>query len=56
VVGAEVSQRHEYDAYGQVHILDANYADDADGLSDYNNPYMFTGRRVDFLEAGFKNR
>jgi RHS repeat-associated protein len=45
-------ERYEYDAYGQVHILDANFADDADGVSDYNNPYMFTGRRVDFLDGG----
>jgi len=45
-------ERYEYDAYGQVHILDANYADDADGVSDCANPYMFTGRRVDFLDGG----
>ncbi len=45
-------ERYEYDAYGQVHILDANFADDADGRSDCNNPYMFTGRRVDFLDGG----
>jgi len=47
-----VAERYEYDAYGQVHILDANFADDADGASDCNNPYMFTGRRVDFLDGG----
>jgi len=45
-------ERYEYDAYGQVHILDANFADDADGVSDCGNPYMFTGRRVDFLDGG----
>ncbi len=45
-------ERYEYDAYGQVHILDANFADDADGRSDCNNPYMFTGRRLDFFDGG----
>jgi len=45
-------ERYEYDAYGQVHILDANFADDADGVSDCGNPYMFTSRRVDFLDGG----
>jgi RHS repeat-associated protein len=45
-------ERYEYDAYGQAHILDANFADDADGVSDCGNPYMFTGRRVDFLDGG----
>ncbi len=47
-----VVERYEYDAYGQPYVLDANFADDADGLSDYNNPYMFTGREVDFLDNG----
>jgi len=45
-------ERYEYDVYGQVYILDANFADDADGRSDYNNPYMLTGRSVDFLDGG----
>ena len=44
-------ERYEYDAYGQVHVLDANFADDADGVSDCGNPYMFTGRRVDFVDG-----
>jgi len=48
----DVAERYEYDAYGRVHILDANFADDADGRSDCNNPYIFTGRRVDFLDRG----
>jgi len=50
--GGNVAERYEYDAYGQVHILDSNFADDADGVSDCGNPYMFTGRRVDFLDGG----
>jgi len=47
-----VVERYEYDAYGNPHILDANFADDANGLSDDDNPYMFTGRRADFLDGG----
>jgi hypothetical protein len=27
-----------------------NFADDPDGQSDYGNPYLFTGRRVDILD------
>ena len=45
-----VVERYEYDAYGQPYVLYADFTDDADGLSDYGNPYMFTGRRVDFLD------
>jgi len=45
-------ERYEYDAYGNPHILNADFSDDADGLSDYDNPYYFTGRRVDFLDNG----
>jgi hypothetical protein len=47
-----VAERYEYDAYGQVHILDANFADDADGVSDCGNPYMFQGKRLDLLDNG----
>jgi len=46
-----VLERYEYDAYGNPHILDANFAYDDDGLSDDDNPYMFTGRRADFLDG-----
>jgi len=42
-------ERYEYDAYGQVHILDANFAD---GASDCGNPYMFQGKRLDLLDNG----
>ncbi|MHC4621940.1 MAG: RHS repeat-associated core domain-containing protein, partial [Planctomycetota bacterium] len=42
----------EYDAYGDCHVLEPNYADDLDGKSDYANPYLFTGRRVDILDEG----
>jgi len=47
-----IRERYEYDAYGNCHILEPNFADDTDGISDYNNPYLFTGRRVDYLNNG----
>jgi RHS repeat-associated protein len=47
-----VYERYEYDAYGSASILEPNFAADPDGKSDYGNPYMFTGRRVDFLDNG----
>ncbi len=43
-------ERYEYDAYGNCHVLEPNYAPDPDGLTDYSNPYLFTGRRVDILD------
>ena len=45
-------ERYEYDAYGRAYILEPNFAADPDGKSDYGNPYLFTGRRVDFLDNG----
>jgi RHS repeat-associated protein len=50
--GGVVLERYEYDAYGDCHVLEPNYADDPDGKSDYGNPYLFTGRRVDILDEG----
>jgi RHS repeat-associated protein len=50
--GATVLERYEYDAYGNPYILEPNFADDPDGQSDYGNPYLFTGRRVDTLDNG----
>ncbi|MHC4462390.1 MAG: RHS repeat-associated core domain-containing protein [Planctomycetota bacterium] len=44
--------RYEYDAYGNCSILEPNFAPDPDGKSDYGNPYLFTGRRVDILDNG----
>ena len=29
-----------------------NFALDDDGISDYSNPYLFTGRRTDILDSG----
>ena len=45
-------ERYDYDAYGNCHILEPNFADDPDGQSDYGNPYLFTGRRLDILDNG----
>ena len=46
-----VVERYEYDAYGACRILEPNFAPDPDGLSDYANCYLFTGRRLDILAA-----
>jgi len=37
-------------AYGNCSILEPNFAPDPDGQSDYGNPYLFTGRRLDILD------
>jgi len=49
---ATVIERYEYDAYGNCYVLEPNFAPDPDGESDYGNPYLFTGRRVDILDSG----
>ncbi len=46
-----VLERYEYDAYGDCNVLEPNYAPDPDGKSDYDNPYLFTGRRLDILDS-----
>jgi hypothetical protein len=51
-VAGTVVQRYEYDAYGKPYILEPDFAADPDGKSDYDNPYLFTGRRVDPLDNG----
>ena len=51
-VTGTVQERYEYDAYGRCCVLDSDFAIDADGLSDYDNPYLFTGRRWDILNNG----
>jgi len=42
-----VVERYRYDAYGACTVLDDDWSADADGLSDVQNPYTFTGRRLD---------
>jgi RHS repeat-associated protein len=44
----DVIERYEYDAYGNVHIMDGNYNSRSSTL--YDNPYTFTGRRLDALD------
>jgi RHS repeat-associated protein len=45
-----VLERCEYDAYGNPYILDTQYAPRT--TSNYGNPYLFTGRRADYLDSG----
>jgi len=45
-----VAERYEYDAYGKVQILTANY--EPRPTSSLANPYYFTGRELDTLDAG----
>jgi len=42
-----VIERYRYDAYGACTVLDADGSVDGDGLSDVENPYTFTARRLD---------
>ena len=42
-----VVERYDYSPYGESTVLDANFAVDADGQSDINNEYRYTGRRLD---------
>ena len=43
-------ERYEYDAYGNVYVLDASY--NPRTSSNYGNAYFFTGRRLDMLDNG----
>ncbi len=45
-----VVERYEYDAYGKPRIINTNYQQLS--TNNYSNPYMFTGRNVDFLDGG----
>ncbi|NIT55187.1 MAG: hypothetical protein GWN00_02735 [Aliifodinibius sp.] len=47
-----ILERYEYDAYGNCYVLEPNFVPDSDGESNYGNPYLFTGRRVDILDSG----
>ncbi len=48
---ASVLERYEYDSYGQVTILDADFSTDGDGVSDYEQHHLFAGYRLD-TESG----
>ena len=45
-----VAERYEYDAYGSVQILTSNFSPLTS--SQHGNPYYFTGRELDTLDAG----
>jgi len=45
-----VLERYEYDAYGTVRVMDTAF--NPRPASAYGNPYTFTGRRLDVLDAG----
>jgi RHS repeat-associated protein len=49
---ADVNERYEYDAYRNCQILKPNVAPDLDGITDFHNPYLLTGRRLDILDTG----
>lgn len=36
-----------YTPYGEVDVLDPNFGDDSNGVSDFDNEYLYTGRRLD---------
>jgi RHS repeat-associated protein len=44
-----VVERYEYDAYGKPAIMAADYTTRTS--SSYGNPYMFTGRNMDYLNS-----
>ena len=46
----DVVERYEYDAYGACRILDDEYG--SRSSTQYANPYLFTGRRLDILDGG----
>ena len=45
-----VAERYEYDAYGKANILSSNYS--LLTSSQFANPYLFTGRRLDTMDSG----
>ena len=51
-INGAVTERYEYDVYGNPYILEPNFADDPDGKSDYGNPYYLRGKRLDLQDNG----
>jgi RHS repeat-associated protein len=43
----QIVERYIYDPYGHLTVLDADFTADADNVSDYDNSYLYTGRRLD---------
>ena len=57
IVSQRVDQRgividYAYDAYGRPTLWQGDYDNILEGPSWYNNPYYFTGRRLDVIESG----
>jgi len=48
----DVVERYEYDAYGKPYFMDAGFNLLEVQESAYNNPYGFTGRRIDIHDNG----
>jgi len=44
-----IYERYEYDAYGEPTIWNADFSSEK---STTSNPYLFTGRRADYLDSG----
>ncbi len=42
-----VLERYLYSPYGEITVLDADFSSDADGVSDYDNTTLYTGREFD---------
>ena len=51
-IDGEILERYEYDAYGKPTLWEGDYDNLLEGPSWYNNPYYFTGRRLDVIESG----
>ena len=47
-----VVERYEYDAYGKCTFLDNDFAALGTQKSTKDNPYLFTGQRLDYLDNG----
>lgn len=50
-ITGQVYERYEYDAYGKPTIYNADFTATRTA-SSYKNPYMFTGRNVDYIDGG----
>jgi len=54
-----LDERYEYDPYGKVHVLNADFSDDksgGDGKSDVDNLVLFQGLMLDVESGLFSNR
>jgi RHS repeat-associated protein len=54
--GENVVERYRFDGYGACTVLDADGSDDSDNASDVENPFLFTGRRLDSEWCGMQYR